>query len=80
MVGFLKDFRCKGMHGRCRRCPISINLLVYGKEGKKYLFFFNPPKLGDHPPMYYERVHRSSFVPLTTVAVAVTTQHASVAY
>ena len=31
--------------GKCRRCPVSIDL--YAKEGKKELVLFRPPKLGD---------------------------------
>ena len=51
--------------------PYLSMFMVYAEEGKKEVFFFHPPKLGD-PPQTYEGAH-SSFVPPTTAAVAVTT-------
>ena len=50
----LKDFRCKGIHNRCRRCPVSIDLSTCYKEGKKRLSSYRP-RLCNHPPSTSER-------------------------
>ena len=63
----LMDFGCKGIPGRCRRCPVSINL--YAKEGKKEPFFLSAQAWRFS---MYEGAH-SSFIPPTTATVAVTT-------
>ena len=70
----LMDCCCKGTHRTLgvddTWHPVSINL--YAKEGKKERTFLSAQVW--RPSTYYERACTYSFVPLTTAAVAVTTQ------
>ena len=63
------DCRCKGIH-RCRRYPVSIDLRNVLRKARRNIQF-DPPKLGD--PLITSEL-TAPFVPLTTAAVAVTTQ------
>ena len=51
----------------------SILQGIYAKEGKKPLFFFHPPKLGD-PPHKRELIAPLNIPPTSIAAVTVTTR------